>query len=249
VLPNIWSLYKERRVYGPILVLVSLFAIQHLAASHVIIFYALDIFHHTDDTFNVNVNPYIASLGQGVIQLVMSIVLLMYGKSRPKKFQHCFLILHNFRLSFFVGRRMIMFVTGSVMSVCALIVGLCMLYIPNHENVIFAFALTYALIGSIGYLNIPWILIGEILPLDVRGKLSGVVVTVAYIMMTVVLKTYMSAIVWLGAAGMFFLFAGFSLMGVIFVYRKLPETKDKSVRDIENYFTRLAIDVGESGAL
>lgn len=45
------------------------------------------------------------------------------------------------------------------------------------------------------------------------------------------------ALDWLGAEGIFFVFATTSFAGVIFIYFFLPETFGKTLEEIENYFT------------
>jgi len=96
--------------------------------------------------------------------------------------------------------------------------------------------LLYVCFSSLGVLVIPWTLIGELLPITVRGIGSGIVVAVAYILMFGVVKSFPFALNVIGTEGIFFFFSFMSLAGVVFVYKFLPETLGKSLQEIENYF-------------
>jgi hypothetical protein len=83
---------------------------------------------------------------------------------------------------------------------------------------------------------IPWTLIGELLPIRVRGVGSGIMVGVAYILMFGVVKSFPFALSVTGTEGIFFFFSFMSLAGVVFVYMFLPETLGKPLQEIEDYF-------------
>jgi hypothetical protein len=83
---------------------------------------------------------------------------------------------------------------------------------------------------------IPWTLIGELLPIKVRGIGSGFMVGVAYLLMFGVVKSFPFALNLTGTEEIFFFFSFMSLAGVVFVYKFLPETLGKPLQEIEDYF-------------
>lgn len=146
-----------------------------------------------------------------------------------------------------------MILSGLGMAVCTLTAALYMDYKKLEENSFFATKseteivpqnitfvlvciLCYVSFSALGCMVIPWTLIGELLPTEVKGKLGGLVVALAYVMMFVVVKTFPLTIEFLGARGIFYLFALTSFVGVAFTYVALPETLGKSFEEIQKHF-------------
>lgn len=71
-----------------------------------------------------------------------------------------------------------------------------------------------------------------------KAKLGGLIVSIAYVMMFIVVKSFPFAIDYIGAQGIFYLFATNSALGVIFIYYFLPETLGRNFNDIEAFFAR-----------
>lgn len=99
-----------------------------------------------------------------------------------------------------------------------------------------AFLLIYIITSTFGFLTIPFTMLPEMFPMRVRGLTAGITVCFAYLMSFVVIKLYPSMLSLMGN-GMIFLFYGtISLLGTVFVFVILPETKGKSLQEIENLF-------------
>lgn len=96
--------------------------------------------------------------------------------------------------------------------------------------------LCYVCFSAIGVLMIPWTLIGELLPIRVRGKLGGVIVAFAYVLMFITVKTFPILIQTIEARGVFYLFSATSFVGAIYVFIVLPETLGKRFEEIEKGF-------------
>lgn len=69
-----------------------------------------------------------------------------------------------------------------------------------------------------------------------KGKLGGLVISIAYVLMFCVVKMFPFVMDNLGIEKVFYLFAVNSLMGVVFTYFFLPETLGKSFQEIEMFF-------------
>lgn len=155
------------------------------------------------------------------------------------------------------GRRPLSILSGLGMCITTLIVAIYLLIVPveytggfrrleNSTDAITSIEsqhwtcvvciLLYVCFSSLGVLVIPWTLIGELLPMKVRGIGSGIMVGVAYILMFGVVKSFPFALNVIGTEGIFFFFSFMSLAGVLFVYKFLPETLGKPLQQIEDYF-------------
>ena len=83
-----------------------------------------------------------------------------------------------------------------------------------------------------------WVLTGEIFPNRIRGRAMSIATfsnwsinfLTAFLFPVIVEKA--------GMGTSFFIFAGFCLVGTIFFYRLVPETKGKSLEVIEKYWTK-----------
>lgn len=98
--------------------------------------------------------------------------------------------------------------------------------------------LTYITTSTFGFLTIPFAMLPELFPQRVRGVTAGMTVCVAYFMSFIAIKSYPSMLDFMGNNGVFLLYSIVSLFGTIFVYFILPETKGKTLQEIENLFKR-----------
>jgi sugar porter (SP) family MFS transporter len=91
---------------------------------------------------------------------------------------------------------------------------------------------------AIGLGPVFWLLISEIYPVKIRGRAMSVATMAnwgANFVVTISFLTLLSAI---GNAGTFFLFAGLSVVALAYFRRQVPETKNRSLHDIERDLDR-----------
>lgn len=227
------SIYREPIVYKPLILLLFLFLFQQLSGAYAIIFYAVDLFREIGGNFKQGMNEYVALVLLGMIRFVMAIISAVISK--------------------YVGRRPLLFISGLGMCLCSLIAGIYMYLtvIPpdtfksinvtkgkEDDNIPLYCTLGYVCFSSLGYLVIPWTLIGDLLPVKVRGKLGGFLVSVAYIFMFAIVKIFPTLLNFLKIQCLFFILAVINLCGVCFIFFFLPETLGKSFSEIEKYFRK-----------
>lgn len=78
-----------------------------------------------------------------------------------------------------------------------------------------------------------WLMIAEIYPLRLRGLTMSLATAVCWVCNLVVSFTFLLLIKYLGAAGTFALFGVMTLLAIVFSYYLVPETKDRSLEEIE----------------
>ena len=80
---------------------------------------------------------------------------------------------------------------------------------------------------------VTWVVISEIFPNRIRGGAMSVAVTALWAACFVLTYTFPALNAALGAAGVFWTYAAICLAGVIFIYMRLPETRGRTLEEIE----------------
>jgi sugar porter (SP) family MFS transporter len=81
---------------------------------------------------------------------------------------------------------------------------------------------------------IVWVILSEIFPNRVRGAAMALATFVLWIACFILTYTFPILNSSLGAAGTFWVYAGVCLLGFLFIVKNLPETKGKSLEEIEH---------------
>jgi len=89
---------------------------------------------------------------------------------------------------------------------------------------------------QLGVQTLPLILSGEIFPADVRATCKGLTRAVTCVFLLLSLKLYPQLETYLALHGTFFLFGTVLIILLPACYLVLPETKDVSLEDIQQYF-------------
>jgi sugar porter (SP) family MFS transporter len=136
------------------------------------------------------------------------------------------------------GRRPLLLGGTTGMAVGMIVVALTFAIGGSHLHggsayIAIAGLLIYTGSFAIGLGPVFWLLISEIYPVRIRGQAMSVATMAnwgANFVVTVSFLTLLSAI---GNAGTFFLFAGLSIVALVYFQRQVPETKNRSLQDIE----------------
>ncbi|KAJ7383683.1 Solute carrier 2 (Facilitated glucose transporter) member 8 [Desmophyllum pertusum] len=94
----------------------------------------------------------------------------------------------------------------------------------------------FNLIFALAWGPVPWLVMSEIFPLRARGPASSFATMVNWTLAFVVTKTYDSMVTAFTIQGVYWFYAGCCLLGFIFVYLLMPETKGKTLEEIEALF-------------
>jgi len=94
----------------------------------------------------------------------------------------------------------------------------------------------YVVAFSLGWGPVPMLFMSEVLPGRARGTASGVATLVNWGLAFFVTKFFASLQDAVGLDGSFWLFGIACLLAVVFVVRHVPETKGRSLEDIEQFF-------------
>jgi len=80
---------------------------------------------------------------------------------------------------------------------------------------------------------ITWVIISEIFPNRIRGAAMSISVTMLWIACFVLTSSFPILNNGLGAAGTFWIYAAICVLGFTFIIKRLPETKGKTLEEIE----------------
>lgn len=78
-----------------------------------------------------------------------------------------------------------------------------------------------------------WTVINEIYPNRVRGRAVAVATAVNWASAFVVSQSFLTLVDRIGTAATFWLFSGFSVVAFLWIWRKVPETKGRSLEEIQ----------------
>ncbi|XP_054825202.1 probable polyol transporter 6 [Prosopis cineraria] len=144
-----------------------------------------------------------------------------------------------------VGRRRLLLISLGGM-ICALSVLGLSLTMADHaaEMLVWALGLsiaaTYTTVGffNIGLGPVTWVYSSEIFPLKLRAQGASIGVAVNRVVNATVSMSFISINKTITIGGSFFMFAGISALAWAFFFFFLPETKGRSLEEMEKLFTK-----------
>ena len=130
------------------------------------------------------------------------------------------------------GRRALMLIGSAGLAIIYTSLG-ALFYVHSHG--VHMLVLVVAAIGcyAMSLAPVTWVVISEIFPNRIRGAAMSVAVTALWIASFILTYTFPLFNHSLGAATTFWLYAGICLVGFLFIRARLPETKGKTLEQIE----------------
>ncbi|CAL1398279.1 unnamed protein product [Linum trigynum] len=92
-------------------------------------------------------------------------------------------------------------------------------------------------LGSIAIWNgIPWMIIAEIFPLNIKGS-AGTMCCLSYNISSLVISSSFQTLLQWSPPGTFFIYASVSVVAIGFIAKLVPETRGKTLEEIQSCFT------------
>ncbi|KAI6684828.1 hypothetical protein NL676_030741 [Syzygium grande] len=136
------------------------------------------------------------------------------------------------------GRRPLLMVSSAGMCLSCLSLGLSFYMQDLHKckNVtpifVFLATLAYFVSLSVGMQGLPWILMSEIFPVNVRGRAGSLVTFAHWSSSWIVSYTFNFMFQW-SAPGTFFILAGVCGLAILFTVKLVPETKGRALEELQ----------------
>lgn len=210
----------SRKYMKSILILMGLMAFQQLSGINAVIFYTVQIFQMSGSTVDENLSTIIVGIMNFASTFVATALIDRVGRKILLYFSSVTLILTLVVLGtfFYVRDVLVMNVEG-------------LKWLP------LASVMIYLLGFSLGFGPIPWLMMGEILPAKIRGAAASLCTAFNWLCTFTVTKTFQNIIDGIGPYGTFWLFGSICFVGFFFVVFFVPETRGKSLEQIENKLT------------
>ncbi|CAK9801244.1 Facilitated trehalose transporter Tret1-2 homolog [Anthophora plagiata] len=211
----------KRNALLPFGIMLGYFFFQQFSGIFVVVYYAVDIIENAGTT----INPYFGAVLIGFTRLLGTLLVAF--------------------LSGTFGRRIPSIVSGSGMTIFMGILSVYLLmkdkgYVEINDGGLIPIVcvLMYIFTSTLGFLVVPFAMLGEVYPTKVKEILTGLTTCVTYIFSSITVKTYPDMEASMGRHGVFLFFTVVSFLGTLFVVFLLPETKGKTLREIEDMFSK-----------
>lgn len=209
--------FLQPSVAKPIAIIFAFILLFNLTGTYLIIYYAIDILSQV----HLTVSAYKGSVILSFVRLVVTV-------------GFCWLFTR-------VKRRNIYLIAGigSTFSTLALAIYL------HNENLFTSEIVKLWVAGSLlllfiatntGFMIAPGFMTGEMLPAKIRGRLAGYIYTYFSIVTFILNKFFPNLNEHIGLTGVIFVFGLASLATTALIYLTVPETKGKTLLEIEQYF-------------
>ena len=205
----------EKRLIFIITVGFLLSAFQQITGINTVIYYAPTIFGHTGASSAES--ALVATLAVGIANfLVTFIAVWLIDK---------------------IGRRILLLIGVLGMAVC-LGMLIFVLQVEKHPLLAVISVVGYVSFFALSLGPVTWVVLSEIFPLQIRGFAMGLALFSNWFFNYIVSLTFLLLIQHWGISGTFALYTGISLLCFFFIFFCIPETKGKSLEEIEHMLTR-----------
>ncbi|XP_071561826.1 facilitated trehalose transporter Tret1 isoform X3 [Temnothorax nylanderi] len=214
---TISELLKSKHL-NPLLISLGLMLFQQMSGINAVIFYTVQIFQDAGSTIDKNLSTIII----GIVNFISTFVAAAVIDK--------------------LGRKMLLYISAVMMALTLFSLG-GFFYVKSLDVDVTAFGwlplvslIVYVIGFSLGFGPIPWLMMGEILPAQIRGSAASIATSFNWMCTFIVTKTFEDVIAVIGAHGTFWLFGIIVVVGLVFVIVSVPETRGRSLEEIEKGF-------------
>lgn len=205
-----------RQLFSPALRLalivgVGLAVLQQVTGINAVLYYAPEIFKQTGAGTNAAL---IQTIFVGIINLLFTILAIWLIDK--------------------VGRKMLLLIGSSAMLICLIVIGAAFQTGHTSGPLVLVFILVYVAAFALSLGPVVWVVISEIFPNRIRGKATAIASMALWTADYIVSQAFPPMLNSAGPALTFWIFGLMALITVVFTWRKVPETKGKSLEEIES---------------
>ncbi|CAI0426353.1 unnamed protein product [Linum tenue] len=191
---------------------VGLMVVQQFGGINGVAFYASNIFK------SAGVSPSVGTITYAILQVVVTLLITQVIDR--------------------AGRKPLLLVAGSGLVLACMIIGLSF-YLKVNELAI-EFVPLLAVTGILLYIGsfsagmgaVPWVIMSEIFPVNIKGIAGGFATLVNWFGAWSVSYTFNFLMSW-SSYGTFLVYAAVNALGIVFVLKVVPETKGRTLEQIQ----------------
>jgi sugar porter (SP) family MFS transporter len=201
------------RLRRPLIIGIGLAMFQQITGINTVIYFAPTIFQSAG--LSSAATSILATAGVGAVNVIMTIV--------------------SIRLIDRLGRRQLLYWSLGGMALTLLVLSAAFHAGASGQLGWIAVASVAAFVGffAIGLGPVFWLLIAEIFPLNMRGRAMSLATVANWGFNLIVSATFLNIVAVAGSAGAFMLYAVLSVLALIFIAMMVPETKGRTLEQIE----------------
>ncbi|KAH6823528.1 Major facilitator superfamily protein [Perilla frutescens var. hirtella] len=211
---------KLRRYWLPLMIGIGLLVFQQLSGINGVIFYSNNIFESAGIS-----SSNVATVGVGIIQVIATgVATWLVDKT---------------------GRRILLIISSSGMALSLILVAVAFFLkdFVSNDSTLFGILGILSVVGvvcmiisfSLGMGPIPWLIMSEILPIKIKGLAGSVATLFNWSFSWVITLTAPLLLEW-SSGGTFTMYTVMCMLTVAFVAIFLPETKGKTLEEIQYSF-------------
>ncbi|XP_058448442.1 facilitated trehalose transporter Tret1-like [Malaya genurostris] len=216
---SLWASFRQPAAVRALGTMLGLMFFMQMSGVNVVLFYSESIF----ESANVPIGAEVATIIIGAMQVLGTLL--------------SSLIVDR------VGRRPLLLVSGGAMMVSALLLGIYLLLLTGEKAteelvatygwIPIAALCLYMTLFSVGFGPVTWLMLGELFSPDVKGLASALANMTSFALSFALSRLFPLVRDVIGSGPTFIIFAGFCLLAVVFVVLVVPETKGRSLSEIQ----------------
>ncbi len=137
-----------------------------------------------------------------------------------------------------LGRKSLLMIASSGMGISLGILGVIFLVHPSAGSLVLMLILCYVGFFSVGMGPTVWVVISELFPTRIRGRAMSIATISLWVACMFITLTFLSLVKAISVSGAFWCYALMCLLTFLFVWRYTPETKGKTLEEIEKSWSR-----------
>jgi SP family arabinose:H+ symporter-like MFS transporter len=194
---------------------VSLAILQQITGINTVLFYGSIIFkEHVANQSNTS--AVFANVVVGAVNFLMTMVALgLIDK---------------------LGRRPLLMISTATMAACQAALGFAFLLKAPPAMLVLTIVLFCVAAFAVGLGPGFWVLLSEIFPTRIRGRAMSIATICLWIACTTLTMTFLSLVKAVSATGAFLVYSGMCVITFFIVWRWVPETKGRSLEEIEQFW-------------